>query len=201
MSSRPDNIFQFIEIITLSNKPDSEQMPYGQHATIKHLKKEIDNCSTEIEQLSSQANIHQSELEYMRGEVARARSELETTTNALTDVTKKLETARKQRDSARTQAQKCQAKLEATLVDCMHFEDEVLSRNDQLSELVHTLQVKLATLSTSSVSLLGSSEESKYSVSFCFHTKDGGKVYTLYSLLANQMPPAKIATTIRAVLK
>ena len=110
--------------------------------------------------------------------MARVRSELETTTNALTDVTKKLETARKQRDSARTQAQKCQAKLEATLVDCMHFEDEVLSRNDQLSELVHTLQVELATLSTSSVSLLGSSEESKNSVSFCFHTKDGGKVYT-----------------------
>ena len=52
----------------------------------------------------------------------------------------------------------------------------------------------------------GHSSNTKQSVSFCFQTKDGGKVYThairelYYSLLSNQIPPGKIEKTIRAIL-
>ena len=63
-------------------------------------------------------------------------------------------------------------------------------------------------LSTNSaVSLLGSVDKSDGSITFCFQTKEGGKIYThairelYYSLLADQMPPAKIANTIKTILK
>ena len=54
------------------------------------------------------------------------------------------------------------------------------------------------------MSLLGNSTEQ--SASFYFKTKDGGKVYThairelYYSLLANQIPPGKMKSTIKAIL-
>ena len=62
-------------------------------------------------------------------------------------------------------------------------------------------------LSTNSaVSLLGSVDKSDGSITFCFQTKEGGKIYAhairelYYSLLADQMPPAKIANTIKTIL-
>ena len=49
----------------------------------------------------------------------------------------------------------------------MHFE-ELLAKNHELSELVGTLRGEIATLSTTSVSLLGSVDKSDRSVTFCF---------------------------------
>ena len=70
--------------------------------------------------------------------------------------------------------------------------------------MVCDLKAKVAALSSSNVTVLGSNI--KQIVSFCFQTKNGCKVYTHairelhYSLLSNQIPPAKIEKTIRAVL-
>jgi len=89
----------------------------------------------------------------------------------------------------------------------VHFEEELLAKKRELSDLVGTLQEEIATLSTSAVSLLGSVDKSDCSVTFCFQTKEGGKVYTpavrelYHPLLADQMPSAKTATTIRTILK
>ena len=72
-----------------------------------------------------------------------------------------------------------------------------MAKNHDLSELVGTLRAEIASSNVS----LDSVEKSDQSITFCFQTKEGGKVYTpairelYYSLLANQMPPAKIATT------
>ena len=92
---------------------------------------------------------------------------------------RKLDIAQKQRDSARTKVRKYQEEHEVTVGDFVHFEDEILEKNDELTRLVSNLKAEIAALSSSNVSLLGSNTEQ--SVSFCFHTKDGGKVIRMPS--------------------
>ena len=93
------------------------------------------------------------------------------------------------------------------IADFVHFEEELLAKKHELSELVGTLRKEIAMFSTTSaVSLLGSVDKSDDSITFCFQTKEGGKIYThairqlYYSVLADQMPPAKIANTIKTIL-
>ena len=108
-------------------------------------------------------------------------------------------------DSACSKVQKYQDKLEVTVGDFINFENEMLEKNDELTRVVSDLKAEIAALSFSNVSLLGNKTEQ--SVSFCFQTKDGGKVYThairelYYSLLSNQIPPGKIESTIKAILR
>ena len=137
------------------------------------------------------------EIEVLRMELATARREIDRTKCALADVTNTLHATQKQCDSVRKKVSECGIKLEVTVADYVHFEEE---KNKELSELVGTLQGEIATLSSSKVSLLGKVENNFY-----FQTRNGGKVYSpairelYYSLLTNEMPPSKIATTIKSV--
>ena len=204
MCSRPDNVYQFIERIAVSNKPSSAAMIYNKYAALKHLQSKVDAYSTEIQELSSKVMAQEKELTEMKREVEIARAEISNTKLTLNDITSKLQITQRQRDSARNQVQKCQEKLETTAADFIHFEEEVLGKNDELTRLVFDLKAEITDLSSSSVSLLGNSNSQL--VSFCFETKDGSRVYThairelYYSLLANQIPPSKIESTIRAIL-
>ena len=207
-SGRLDNLFQFIEKVVISSKPHSTPMQYGLHATIQHLRSEVSECSAEIQELSAKVVEQEQELSAMKRKVEKAREELSDTRHALKDTITKLQLAQKQRDCARNQTLKSHEKLETTITDSVHFEEELLAKNHELSELVATLWEEIAMLSTTSaVSLLGSVDESNDSFTFCFQTKEGGKIYTpairelYYSLLADQMPPAKIANTIKTILK
>ena len=93
--------------------------------------------------------------------------------------------------------------FQVTVTDSIHFEEKALEKNEELTKLVGDLKAEIAAISCSSVSLVGN--VSDQSVSFCFQTKDGGRVYThairelYYSLLANQIPPGKIDNTIKAI--
>uniref|UniRef100_A0A1X7VJ02 Uncharacterized protein n=1 Tax=Amphimedon queenslandica TaxID=400682 RepID=A0A1X7VJ02_AMPQE len=73
-----------------------------------------------------------------------------------------------------------------------YYEEEILSENDEnLSDLVKSLQIEKSTASEH----FGQ-----------FQTKEIGGAYTTaksklyHTLLANQMPPNKIATTIKSVV-
>ena len=204
MCDRPDNVYQFIERVTFSTKPSSAPMTYGQHGVVRRLKKEVNVCSSEIQELSSKLAAQQKEICEMKREVEIARSEVSNTKHALNDVTHKLQIAQKQRDSARAKARKCEERLEVTVADSIHYEEELLGLNEQHTKLIRDLKTEISALSCSSVSILGSGHDQ--SVSFCFQTKDGGRVYThairelYYSLLANQIPPGKIETTIKDIL-
>ena len=74
-------------------------------------------------------------------------------------------------------------------------------KNEDLSDVVKCLKSEISTLSTTTVSVV-SDVESVDDSTFCFQTKGGGRVYTTavrelyYTLLAKQLPPAKIATII-----
>ena len=80
------------------------------------------------------------------------------------------------------------------------------AKNDHLTDLVKSLESEISTLSAADLSVL-SDVDCKGDTKFCFQTKDGGRVYTTavrelyYELLADQLPPSKIASTIKSVLK
>ena len=152
--------------------------------------------ANEVEELSSKFKEQQEELTKMKREVERAKAEVSDAKCTLSDVIRQLHIAQKQRDTASTKVRKYQEKLEDTIGDFIHFEDEILEKNDELTRLVSDLKTEIVALSSSNVALLGSGTEE--SVSFCFQTKDGGKVYT--HAISNQIPPGKIETTIKAIL-
>ena len=132
--------------------------------------------ANEVEELSSKFKEQQEELTKMKREVERAKAEVSDAKCTLSDVMRQLHIAQKQHDTASTKVRKYQEKLEDTIGDFIHFEDEILEKNDELTRLVSDLKAEIVALSSSNVALLGSGTEE--SVSFCFQTKDGGKVYT-----------------------
>ena len=76
----------------------------------------------------------------------------------------------------------------------------MLAKIDDLNALVESLKSEMT-----SPSVAGSVGDSDSF--FCFETKEGGRVYSTvirelyYKLLADELPPALIASTIRSVLK
>ena len=108
--------------------------------------------------------------------------------------------------TAHKQAHKTQQKLEVAIADSVYYEEELLAKNEDLSDIVKCLKSDISTLSTTTVSVV-SDVDSVGDSTFCFQTKHGGRVYTTavrelyYTLLAKQLPPAKIATIIKSVLK
>lgn len=91
--------------------------------------------------------------------------------------------------------------------DSAHYEDMLSAENEELSELIAQLKEEVTTLSagSSDVTLAGNMCQGR--ASFCFQTKDSGKVYSTavrelyYTLLALQLSPAKIASVIKTTLK
>ena len=87
----------------------------------------------------------------------------------------------------------------------MYYEDEMQAKNDDLADQIESLKGELCSLSVAGSALV--SDGAPYDIKFCFETKDGGRVYTtavreLYcKLLSDQLPPAKISTTIQFALK
>ena len=192
--TRPDNVYQFIERVASSKKPCSTPMSYGLRVTIQHLQNEVKGCSTEVQELTTKVCEQEEELSAMRKEVEMASQELGETKHTLEGITHRLQVAQKQRDCARRQVQESKKKLDVTEADFVHFEQELLEESEELHELVGSLRDQIELLSKTEVSL---------------QTKEKGtsNMYTsavrelCYSLLADQIPPAKVATTIQAVLK
>ena len=137
----------------------------------------------------------------MQTQLDEARSELSSTKHALSDVTNKLQTTKKQHDCARNKVFKITHELGETIADSMYYEEEILAKNEVLSEQVKCLQEEIS--SSTIIPGATSVDNSK----FYFKTKGDDRVYTTavrelyYTLLAQQMPPAKIAGTIKSVLK
>ena len=74
--------------------------------------------------------------------------------------------------------------------------------------MVICLKREISTLSAPTCVSVFSDVDSAGKSKFCFKTKDGGHIYDTtavrklyYTLLAMQLPPAKIAITIKSILK
>ena len=91
-------------------------------------------------------------------------SELASSRFALSDMTNQLQKAVTQRDTARKQVYKIQDKLEAVYSDSNHYEDEMLTKYDQLTDHIKSLETETDPVSSDGM--------------FCFETMDDGHVYT-----------------------
>ena len=204
---RPDNIYLFIQKVANSNKPNSAPMTYGLSVTVTRLCCVIKGYMEDVQEMTMKASEREEELIAMRKEVEQVKTDLSQTRGALEDVTNQLQASRKQHESARKQTQKTREKFDAAVTDFVHYEEQLLTENEELSDLICSLKQDIQSLSSSTVSLVGSFSKTDSSINFRFETKDGGKVYTpairelYYTLLAEQIPPGKIASTIKATLK
>ena len=171
-----------------------------------HLCGVIKGYMEDMQEMTMKAS-EREELIAMRKEVEQVKKELSQTRGVLKDVTNQLQTCRKQHESARKQTQKTKEKFDSAVTNYVHYEEQLLAENEELSDLICSLKQEIRSLSASTVSLVGSFSKTDRSINFWFETKDGGKVYTpairelYYTLLAEQIPPAKIAPTIKAILK
>ncbi len=194
----------FVQRLADSSKLHSEPMPYSVDKTVRDLQSVVSGYQANLEEMSEKVTEQHKVLQEMKTQLEKARAEIVSSKHMLSDVTNKLQTTIKQRDCARKKVHKSQQKLEAAITDSSYYEEEILGKNEDLSDLVKCLKKEISTaLVTTSVSDIDSVGDSR----FCFQTKDDGRVYTTavrelyYTLLAQQLPPAKIATTIKSVLK
>ena len=205
MLDRPSNVYMYVQRLAMSNKAHFEPMSYGIEKTVEKLQLAVNEYQSDLEEMSEIILNQQKDLQAMRTQLKKAQSEIASSRRELADVTNKLQNVRDQRDSARRKAHKMEERIEAAYDDTAHYEDMLLSENEDLSELIDHLKKEVNTLSCTNVTL--SSDICQGRASFSFQTKDGGKVYTAavrelyYALLANQLPPAKIASIIRTILK
>ena len=121
ISSRPDNIYSFIQRVADSSKPQSELMSYGADHTVKHLQSVVSGYQNDLEVMSEKVSEHQQVVQDIKSQLEVART---ATKHVLSDVTKKLKTTTNQRDSARKHVQTTQQKLEATIMDAVYYEEE-----------------------------------------------------------------------------
>ena len=176
-------------------------MQYGEQE-LKRLRKELKFYSSEVQELSSKVVDQQKELTAIKKEVEIAKKEVSSTEHEMKVIARKLTVAQRKHNIACTKIQRYQEELETTVAESVFFEEELLENNEELTRLVTNLKDELAGLSCFSASLAGMSTKEPS----CFQTKDG-KVYAptirqlYYTLLANQIPPSKIETTVKTILR
>ena len=175
----------------------------GMDNTVEQLKSVVCGYQEELKIMSHKVSEQQEALEEMKKQLEFASTELASSRCALSDVSNQLQKTMKQRDTAHKQVCKMQDKLEAAYLDTVYYEDEMQAKNDQFTDHIKCLksEMNLLPLAGSAVSDCGGN------TMFCFETLDSGHMYTTavrelyYKLLADQLPPAKISSTIRSVLK
>ena len=184
MSQRPDNVYRFVKKIVDSDRLSSDPMYYGMDSTVEQLQNAMCGYQEDLEAMSHKVSEQQEALKELKKQLEVASTDLASTRCALSDVSNRLQKTTKQRDTARKQTCIMQDKLQSAYLDSVYYEDEM---QDQLTDL--------------------KSETHPIGSDTVFETLDSGHIYTTavrelyYKLLADQLPPAKISSTIRSVLK
>ena len=174
MSSRPDNIYMFVERVVGSGKLNHVPMYYGVDKTVEQLKHSVSSYQEDLEVMSQKVSKQQYALDKMKKQVEIASNELACSRHALSDVTNHLQRTMKQRDTARKQTSKIQEKLEAACLDSEYYEDEMQAENDKLTDFIKSLKSEM-----NSCSVVGSAVVSEGGdAMLCFEIKDGGHTYT-----------------------
>lgn len=189
-------MYRFIERVICSDRLSSATMLYGfEENEVKALRAEVQHCTQNVQQLAS-------ELDQVKRELQQAKGQLHQTRHALRDVTNTAVVFESHRDIAHKQALKFRKLYDSALCDVVALEnvtERMQEENSDLSLAIASLQDELK--EATSVTLDNSAVE------FCFQTKSGGKKYSpcirklYYTLLADQIPPAKIGGIIKAILK
>jgi hypothetical protein len=174
---------------------------------LKSLQAEVQGYQEQVDQLASQVNKQQEELGQMKSEVEKTKRELICTKHALKDVTNAQRTVENERNCLQKKVKKVNKLYEDTLADLLEMEDDMFEKNFELLETISSLQKEVLKPQFEIVSVKCEKDENGDLGGFTFHTKDGKKNYSdtvrqlYYTLLADQVPPAKVSSIIKSVLK
>ena len=157
-------------------------MSYGKQYTMNSLQHAVKSLSDKLQE-KDELIVLKREMQFMKDEHRNATEAIE-------------------------QLQKRSRYLRNSLIEEKVWEGELaLLDNLHLTDLINDLQVEIEKLRHKVESLSTTVTAEKQSVKFCFQTLDGGKQFSpairalYYTLLAEQVPPAKVSKIIKAVLK
>ena len=191
--SRADNVYRFIERVVECSQSSDATMSYGldkEIVEVKALRKKVKHCTETLDKFSKETDELRKQLEDSKKQLCSARC-------ALRDVTNEKLVLLKRKDIAEKKAVKCQ--------ELGSFLEEEVARlqedNVDLSIAMSELENELASFPDDRTGTCKADD-----VDFSIHTKCGRryspairKLY--YTLLADLVPPSKIADIIKTVLK
>ena len=190
---RPDNAYRFVEKLVGSSLPRSTVVSYNlEKDTIKDLQSELQQCSDEIQKLTA-------DFAAMKLQLEDTKKELYSTKSALGDVINEAKCHKKQMLQRKT------CEVEEFIADSLSLEEEltvIKEKNIELSKALVSVQKELSAVTTDAISITVDTDSN-----FIIETKTGGTQYSpsirslYYTLLADQVPPAKISNIIKSVLK
>lgn len=117
----------------------------------------------------------QEALKDMETKLKIASSELVSSRHALSDITNQLQKTARQRDTARKQVFKMQDKLETVYSVSSHYEDQMQTKHNQLTDYIQSSKSEACLLQNPNPAV---SCSHKCDAMFCFDTMDGGHIYT-----------------------
>jgi len=196
----PNNTYLFIERSVASQHVNTSVMTYGLDLTEKNklhtLQMQVDEYAVDMQKLTEQFNDLKKQMAKAKKELIKTKSELKQARNALEDTTNKLHFTEVQHSakyqSVLNENLKFAEELDEYLY-CANISDELSSTCKELSEIKEAC-TDAVTIDDGSVS------------NFSFKTRIGKKYSPAirklyYCLLSNQIPPGKIAATIKSILK
>ena len=193
----PSYAYTFIERTISTNQCSHTTMIYGTNNTaeveIKAAKKHIQNCTMTIEKLTTDYND-------MKKQFEQAKQELMDTRSTLKDVTNQMKHMQIKCSTVVQQATQLHADYSSVLEDNLRLIQEIERNQDKNSELFEALfliRQELSKIHNSTTSVTNSISDTR-----CIRTKYSPAVRKLYySLLADQITPAKIGPVIKTILK
>ena len=196
---RPDNAYRFIERIATSNQPRNSIVKYGlEDIQLNTVQLQVKECTEQIKKLVTLVN-------GLKKENAETVKELQCTKHALRDVTNEVKVIKKQWAKAEKEATSLEKEYNSVASDCAILEESIENTREdnlKLSTALGSVQMELSTIKNATTIYFDSKQ-----MNFSFETKSGSIQYLpairklYYLLLAQQIPRAKISTTIKAVLK
>ena len=196
---RLDNAYRFIERIATSNQPQSSIVKYGlEEIQMNVVQLQIKECTEQIQKLVATVNA-------LKRENAETIKELQCTKHALRDVTNEMKVIKKQCIRAEKEASSFEKACKSAHSDCVILEElveDTLEENLKLSKALASVQIEPSDIKDATTIKFDCKE-----MNFSFETKSDGIKYSpavrklYYSLLAQQILPTKISTTLKTVLK
>ena len=191
---RSINAYRFIDRLVSQKHPRNSIVNYHTEESDSCLKTQMRECSNLAQQLMV-------EIEELRRERDAAKQQLNDTEQVLKETVREVKVVTKQFDAAKKQLVSCKKSYEAAVNEIASLNEAYYDMEVELSEALASVEKELLTITEASTIFMDKNG------SFCFMTKSGRKQYLpavrrlYYSLLADQIPPSKIRTTIKMVLK
>ena len=188
--SHPNNIYRFVEKIILSDEPDCSYLNYGIGYQIHHLRRELKEHDHLMKSLESKLTVTDMKLDMVKRKLDAAEEELVQAKRAAKNAKHKITFLERKNKAAVASKSKA--------IEHYELEDELIQQYSHLSEHTKLLEPYMPTTAEASSVDRGQ---------IVFHTIENGKQFTptlralYYQLLADQVPLAKIKTTIKAVIK